>query len=131
MDYKKSLEDIEKILTDLIEENKTIPVIVEGEKDEEALRKLGLTGEILRFNTGMSVSDFCDKTSSKYKKVIMLSDWDRKGGHLCSLIKKNIESRVKCNIKYRKLLAKNSTTRTVEGLPSWINTIKEKTSLNV
>ena len=33
MDYKKSIEEFEQILEDLIEENKTVPVLVEGEKD--------------------------------------------------------------------------------------------------
>ena len=40
MDYKKSLEDIEKALSELKEENTNIPIIVEGDKDIEALRKL-------------------------------------------------------------------------------------------
>ena len=50
MDYKKSLEEIEKALIELREENKKIPVIVEGEKDIEALKKLGLTGKIITFS---------------------------------------------------------------------------------
>ena len=50
MDYEKSLEYLKKALDELSEENKKVPVIVEGEKDIEALRKLGLTGEIITVN---------------------------------------------------------------------------------
>jgi len=126
MDYKKSLEELEKVLTDLREENKTVPIIVEGDKDLEALRKLGMTGEIIRLNTGMPIPNFCDIIAQKYKSVILLTDWDRKGGRLCFTIRKNLESRMKCNTKYREAFAKRSTTRTVEGLPSWLTTLKEK-----
>ena len=39
MDYKKSLEDLEELLFKLKEENKVMPIIVEGDKDIEALKK--------------------------------------------------------------------------------------------
>ncbi len=126
MDYEKSLEDLEEALFGLREENKTVPIIVEGDKDIEALRKLDITGEILRFNVGLSIPDFCDMISQKYKNIILLTDWDRKGGYLCSTIKKNLESRVGCNTRYREIFAKRSMIRTLEGLPSWIETLRKK-----
>jgi 5S rRNA maturation endonuclease (ribonuclease M5) len=126
MDYEKSLEDLEKALFDLREENKTVPIIVEGNKDIEALRKLNITGEIIRFNVGLSIPDFCDMIFQKYKNIILLTDWDRKGGYLCSTIKKNLESRVGCNTKYREIFAKRSMIRTLEGLPSWLETLRKK-----
>ncbi len=126
MDYEKSLEDLEEALFELREENKTVPIIVEGDKDIEALRKLDMTGEIIRFNVGLSIPDFCDMISQKYKNIILLTDWDRKGGYLCSTIKKNLESRVRCNTRYREIFAKRSMIRTLEGLPSWLETLRKK-----
>jgi 5S rRNA maturation endonuclease (ribonuclease M5) len=126
MDYEKSLEDLEEALANLREENKTVPIIVEGDKDIEALRKLNITGEIIRFNVGLSIPDFCDMISQKYKNIILLTDWDKKGGYLCSTIKKNLESRVGCNTRYREIFAKRSMIRTLEGLPSWIETLRKK-----
>lgn len=130
MDYEKSLEDLEKAIYELQEENKTVPIIVEGDKDVEALKKLGINGEIIRFNTGMSIANFCDMIAQRFKNVILLTDWDRKGGYLAFTIKKNLESRVKCNTKYREIFARNSMIRTIEGLPSWINTLQNKVKLN-
>ena len=130
MDYEKSLEDLEKALFELREENKTIPIIVEGKKDILALRKLDVTGEIIRFNQGMSIPDFCDMISQKYKSIILLTDWDRKGGFLCSTIKKNFGGLVKCNTNFRKIFAQRSMIRTLEGLPSWIKTLKKKVRLD-
>lgn len=126
MDYKKSLEDIEKALSELKEENKEIPIIVEGEKDIEALHKLDINGIIISSNTGASLTDFCDQIASKYKDIIILTDWDRRGGYICHTIRRNLEGRVNCNIYYRGIFAKNSMIRTLEGLPSWITTIKVK-----
>jgi len=126
MDYEKSYEDLKKALVELSEENKNIPVIVEGEKDIDALRKLDLTGEIITVNVGMSLTDFCDHIAEKYKEIIILTDWDRRGGYLCHTIRKNLQGRVKCNTHYRKIIAKNAMIRTVEGLPSWIVTIEDK-----
>ena len=126
MDYNKSLEIIEKALSELKEENKEIPIIVEGEKDIKALKKLDINGEIFSVNTGISITDFCDEIARKYKNIIILTDWDRKGGHICQLIKRNLSGRVKCNTYYREIFAKNTMTKTVEGLPSWINKINEK-----
>ena len=126
MDYKKSLEDIEKALSELKEENTNIPIIVEGDKDIEALRKLDINGIIISVNTGISLTDFCDQLAHKFKDIIILTDWDRRGGYLCHIIRRNLEGRVNCNIHYRGIFAKNSMIRTLEGLPSWIETIKDK-----
>ncbi len=126
MNYEKTLEKLEKALSELIYENRNIPIVVEGDKDLRALHKLGVNGIIISVNSGMSLTDFCDKIAQDYKDTIILTDWDRKGGYLCHTIIKNLEGRVKCNTYYREVFAKNSMIRTVEGLPSWIETMKEK-----
>ena len=129
MDYKKSLEELEKALLKLKEENKTAPILVEGDKDIEALHKLDIKGKILSINMGTSLTNFCDRISQEYKDIIILTDWDRKGGYLCHTIRKNLEGRVNCNTRYRKLFAKNAMIRTVEGLPSWLETMRKKLNM--
>jgi 5S rRNA maturation endonuclease (ribonuclease M5) len=130
MDYKKSFEELEKVLFELIEENKKIPIVVEGDKDVFSLRRLGITGEIITTNSGLSIIDFCDKIAKNYKEIILLTDWDRKGGFICYTIQRNLQGRVKCNLYYRELFAIKAMTKTVEGLYSWFNTIKEKINNN-
>jgi 5S rRNA maturation endonuclease (ribonuclease M5) len=126
MDDLQILEQLDELLSELREENKTVPIIVEGEKDIIALRKLEMTGEIIRFNTGHSVSDFCDAIAQKYQKIILLTDWDWRGGKLGSSIKKHLENRVECNITFRQMIAHRCTCRTVEGIPSWLQTFRNK-----
>jgi len=129
MDFKKSIEDLEKIIDELGEENRSIPIIVEGKKDIEALRKIDISGSIISVNAGVPLIDFCDKIAQEHTDIIILTDWDRKGGYLCRTIKRNLEGRVNCNTKYRKFFAKNTMIRTLEGLPSWLETMKEKLNL--
>lgn len=126
MNYEKSLNDLEEILIDLRDRNIEIPILVEGDKDIEALKKLNITGIILSLNIGMSLTNFCDLISKKYDKIIILTDWDKKGGQLCYKLKKNFIGRVDCDIEYRKKIAQKTTIKTVEGLPSWIFTMKKK-----
>ncbi|HER45314.1 MAG TPA: topoisomerase [Thermoplasmatales archaeon] len=127
MNDQQTLEELEQLLDALREDNTTVPIIVEGDKDIAALRKLELKGEIIRFNKGQSVSDFCDDIAQKHQKIILLTDWDWRGGRLGSSIKKHLENRVECNITYRQMFAKRCMCRTVEGIPSWLETLQRKT----
>jgi 5S rRNA maturation endonuclease (ribonuclease M5) len=126
MNDVQKLEELEELLEELRQENKTIPIIVEGDKDIAALRRLDLTGEVIRFNKGQSVSDFCDGITQKYQKIILLTDWDWRGGRLGSSIKKHLENRVECNMSYRQMFAHRCICRTVEGIPSWLQTLRKK-----
>jgi len=130
MDYKKSIEDLQELLIELKEENKYVPIVVEGDKDIFALKKLGISGKIIGINKGITLSNFCDRISHQYNKIIILTDWDRRGGYICRTIRKNLQGRVDCNTKYRETFAKNTTIKTVEGLPSWIDTINKKINKN-
>ncbi|MBN1859966.1 MAG: topoisomerase [Candidatus Thermoplasmatota archaeon] len=126
MDDEQTLQELEELLDELAEENRSTPVIVEGDKDINALRKLGLTGEIIRFNKGQSVSNFCDLIAQKYRKIILLTDWDWRGGRLGTSIRKHLENRAECDMTYRQSFAKRCMCRTVEGIPRWIETLRTK-----
>jgi 5S rRNA maturation endonuclease (ribonuclease M5) len=67
-------------------------VVVEGRKDERALRAIGLTGTILRLNKGISVFRTCENISREYGKVILLTDWDRRGGQLSRKLREGLEA---------------------------------------
>lgn len=126
MNIEESLEEVEQALINLQEENRTSPIIVEGKKDRNALQKLGLTGSIIIYNKGSSLPDFCDWIVANYDQVIILTDWDRKGGTLCRRMRELLKGRVDYNIDFRQRLGKYAMVKTVEGLYSWIETMKEK-----
>lgn len=70
------------VLSDLARLNEKMPIIVEGKKDLSALRRLGLKGEIITLNDGRGLYEFCETVYSKYRDIVILTDWDKKGESL-------------------------------------------------
>ncbi len=126
MDYDRSIDKVLKAIEELKEENKKIPILIEGEKDKKALNSLEVNGKKIIINNGISIPDFCDRLSKKYDEIIILTDWDRKGGFLRKRIQENLKGRVRCITRYRKIFAKNTMIKTVEGVPSYIQTMTDK-----
>lgn len=126
MNLKGCIEEVKLALDELVEMNNSAPVIVEGVKDRRALRKLGLTGKIITINKGMSLSDFSDWVSEQYEKVIILSDWDRRGGSICRRLKELLKGRVIYDVTIRQRLSKFAMIKKVEGIPSWLETMMVK-----
>jgi len=87
---KNRMEKIEKILRRIAAESSSgTVVIVEGRKDEETLRRLGLTGPIVCFkSSGRVMNDFLSQISAE--KVILLTDFDREGKELSARMRKEL-----------------------------------------
>jgi len=100
MNREHLLEILEHLISELKEANLENPVIVEGEHDEKSLRAIGLKGEILKLNVGLSIINFCEKLN-KYPEVIILTDWDRKGKELRDKLKHGLSANgIKSNDSY-------------------------------
>ncbi len=114
-------ERVIEFVESVIEENNNVPIIVEGKRDELALRKLGLKGKIIRLNSGNSLIEFCESIGKNYKKVILFLDWDEKGNQLSNSLEKILTSNgVECEITQRKNLYSlvGKSIRSVEELYS-------------
>lgn len=79
-------EDIERLekLEELILELQALSdsgaiIVVEGKKDAESLRFLGIKGEI-RLSTHQPLLEFTEALQRSGKEIILLTDWDKKGG---------------------------------------------------
>ena len=79
-------DDLVAVIDELSEANLEVPVLVEGEKDVRALRELGLQGEVLPLNSGVSMFNLAEAFSRRHRRAIILTDWDRRGGRLCRLL---------------------------------------------
>ncbi|MBU3901784.1 MAG: DNA primase [Candidatus Thermoplasmatota archaeon] len=130
MNYEKRLEDVEKILEKLKLLNGEYAVIVEGKKDEETLRKLCLKGRIIRIRG--SISRLCEEISREHKKVIILSDWDKKGGELCRRLKKYLNANtVKYDDRIRAELTEvcKKEIKDVESLITYVENLRRRCKL--
>jgi 5S rRNA maturation endonuclease (ribonuclease M5) len=125
---EERLEKIEKVLAELKAINTEIPVIVEGESDVKTLRELGIQGEIIQINRGQTLFNFCEVIARKYSKVVILTDWDRKGGHLCKVLRENLKANdVQFNTEIRAKLVSycKKETKDVEGLVGCVNRLRD------
>jgi len=121
-------QDNRELLVKQIQEtrelNLEIPIIVEGRLDVVALRKIGFSGEIIHLPKNKTIINF-SYSLTKYREVILLMDWDRKGKRLTSILEKYlITEGIRVNLKLWKLLNTiNSETSNVEGLPAFMEKI--------
>tara|TARA_B110001452_G_scaffold264220_1_gene266879 strand:- start:2051 stop:2440 length:390 start_codon:yes stop_codon:yes gene_type:complete len=107
-----------------IEENAEGTVIlVEGKRDESALRTLGFTGPIEKLNRGWTVDRVVTYIVEKYGSCIVLMDWDRTGGRLQKRLMDSMTSLdIKPSDECRRALSKamKPDTMCVEDLPSFL-----------
>ena len=118
MDAKERLERFTVCLEALKLENHHTPVLVEGQRDEKALRELGLEGEIIIYNAGRTLGATADELARRHKRIIVLLDWDRTGGHLVKRFLEHVHAQLELDLTYRREFAIVSQVRCVEDLPA-------------
>jgi len=89
---RSELEDIERLeeLEEIILELKELAkagaiIIVEGRKDVESLRFLGIYGEI-KLASQQPLLDLTELLSGSGKEIVILTDWDKKGSFIAKKI---------------------------------------------
>lgn len=125
MDPQRRLERFERALEELVALNETTAVVVEGSRDAAALRELGVVGDILVYNEGHSMIEFCDRVRDRMT-LICLFDWDRKGGQLTRLLQAQLGGIVKVDLERRKEFAYVSLVKCVEDLPHALRTLTKR-----
>jgi len=78
-------------------------VVVEGKRDSIALKKLGYSGKVLEFHRFGGMIDFTDSVS-KYKRLIVLFDRDKKGRSLTGKTIQLLQRRTKVDLSFKKKL---------------------------
>ena len=106
-----------------------VPIIVEGRRDEAALRRLGVTGKVHCLKArGESRHEFLDRLDGT-KEAIVLTDFDREGKELETWLYKELSQRgVKSDLKIwiRMRSLARTEVRSVEELPSFIRALESK-----
>jgi 5S rRNA maturation endonuclease (ribonuclease M5) len=113
-------EELVRVIERLKEEGAVHPIIVEGRKDERALREIGISGPILRLDSGSSVFNFCESLRGKHAKIIILTDWDRRGGRLARALREGLTANgIPYDDDLRRQIAylARKEVKDVEGLP--------------
>ncbi|MCJ7516471.1 MAG: Toprim subdomain protein, partial [Methanomassiliicoccales archaeon] len=87
-----TLEELTSILDELRDRPEDAVILVEGQKDRGALIALGIGGEVWHVQGGGSMFSIAENLARQKKKAIILTDWDRKGGQLCHLIRESLKA---------------------------------------
>lgn len=114
----EQIREIQKEVRNFIE----VPIIVEGKKDERALKKLGFK-KIVKIS-GRPLEKVFEE-SSNYKSVVILTDFDEEGKKIFSELNKLFSShrikvhtflrnKIKSTLKIKKIEEINSLTKFME-----------------
>jgi 5S rRNA maturation endonuclease (ribonuclease M5) len=110
-----------KFLQELSCVNESVPIIVEGVRDVQTLRSLGIRGCIVKVHSGRSIQQFCDEYSAAYAEAVILTDWDLRGNQLFMLLTKFMEANWERYNHFRETLRElaGGSFREVEQMSVW------------
>ena len=97
-----------------------ILIIVEGKKDEKALKKFGISN-IVELNK-KPLFQIAEEISGSNGECIILTDLDKKGKELYGNLSSNLQMRgVKIRNDLREFLFKHTKLRQIEGLTKYLS----------
>ena len=104
-----------------------VPILIEGRKDEEALKKLGVEGEFIKVSgTPLNLFEIAE-IAAKSSKVIILTDFDKKGNQLAKRLSQDIQSlgsEPDMQIRRRIMGMTRKYIKDIQSLPRHINQLE-------
>lgn len=100
-----------------------VGIIVEGKKDEESLRELGVEGPVYQIPSGGKTPLNSLEELSGCEEVIILTDFDRTGEDLADFCREHLEKLdIKVLFRYRKKLKNlvRKAVKDIEGLAKFV-----------
>jgi len=124
------MEETEKLIDAIRKQSEAgVPIIVEGRRDEAALRKLGIVGSVHCLKSrGESRHEFLDRLNGT-EEAIVLADFDREGKELEAWLYKELSQRgVKSDLKFWMRMRSLSRTevRSVEEIPNFVRALEAR-----
>lgn len=92
MDDAERLEGLEEALAELRELSSDRVLLVEGMKDEAALRAVGVDGEYYHVQSGGGPVRAAEHVWRRGSAAVILTDWDRRGDDLAQSLSENLTS---------------------------------------
>ena len=127
---EETLDALDQWIQDLSDLDEGSVILVEGKKDVQALRSMGVESDIRELNLGHPMIDLLEhlKRGSgpfegriKAVKLVILTDWDRKGGKLASVLVqycKSVDLEFDLDFRRRIALITSRWIRDVESINS-------------
>ncbi len=127
LEEMERLTKLEELILELQElsDNGAI-IVVEGRKDMESLRSLGIIGDI-KLATQKPLLEFTESLSKSGKKIVLLTDWDTKGGMVAGKILKHLSSYgiiPNTDIRSRLSSLSKKKIKDIESLNNYVNKLR-------
>jgi 5S rRNA maturation endonuclease (ribonuclease M5) len=128
----EKLEKIQQILKELsLESESGKLIVVEGKKDVETLRALGIQGKIIAIKTGGKTfsQSMLEIEQTGPSEVVFLFDFDRRGKQATKYFKQNLEiAGIKPNLRFYNFLHAliGREIQCIESLTSYLDTLQQK-----
>ena len=104
------------------------PILIEGKKDEEALNKLGIEGNIIKVSgSGLKLFEVAEKAIESSSEVIILTDFDKKGDLLAKKLSNDIQSlgsHPDLNIRKNIMKITRRYIKDIESLPKHLKNLE-------
>ncbi len=97
-------------------------IVVEGVHDKEALEELGVTKDIAIYSAGFSCTGFVEYLMKRYRRIVILTDYDREGKKLnkrltLRLEREGVKVDTRCRERIGRILGIRGI-RTIESITS-------------
>ncbi len=129
----RKAEDIERLesIDEIILELRALAgtgaiIVVEGRRDMYSLRSLGIEGEI-RLACQRPLLEFTEDLSKSGKEIVLLTDWDKKGGITARKIINHLLSygiMPNTNIRSRIAILVKKKIKDIESLDNYIDKLR-------
>jgi 5S rRNA maturation endonuclease (ribonuclease M5) len=123
------LEALEELIASLLDASyQGAAIIVEGRRDLQALRALGLPGPVIMASR-RSALDLAEEAARNYPHIILLTDWDSKGDEMCETIEyhlRSMGSRPDKEIRSRLKKLVKKEIKDVESLSQYAQRMREQ-----
>ena len=129
---KEKEDKILEIIAQLCaESSRGTSILVEGRKDVEALRNLGVVGRIFSVKTGgkSMVQTLVEIEEARISEIILLLDFDEQGRKMTRRLKEDFERiRIKSNLHFWSALQGilGREVQCVEGIQAYLITLRRK-----
>ena len=103
--------------------------VVEGVRDRRSLQRLGVTGRIHLIHSGGGLSQLTRALSGPGRRIIVLTDWDREGGHLAHRLGELLVAEgIPVDTEFRRRFSRafRGEVAHVEGLAGWARRSAER-----
>ncbi len=122
------LEALEEQISALLEASREgAAIIVEGQRDERALRALGATGPIIMASRRPAL-ELAEDAARRYKEIVILTDWDLKGEEMARVMEQMLlhtPSHVDMEIRERLKKLVRKEIKDVESLSIYVERMRE------